>query len=128
MYWGPENFALASEWITRTILILKEPEKFYDEYVFINLFGIIDHTELSKFLKAKTYGMFKLLEIDAGDVGIQIDKFGDLPTREYYKRVFEATDLLENIRKLFNEDEKFPYKIHSAPILPLYAVGVYGQD
>jgi len=68
MYWGPENLVQAAEWISNTLLILREPDKYPNRDVFVNFFGILDHSELAKFLKSKTDTTFKLLEVEEADI------------------------------------------------------------
>jgi hypothetical protein len=93
-YWGPENFAQAADWISKTISIVREPEKFHNGDIFVNFFGIIDDTELPKFLSGKTTTLFTLLDIKETDVPAFIASNKDPETRDYFERVWEAKGLI----------------------------------
>lgn len=106
-YWGPENYGNASDWVMKTILIIRNPDVIPNEFLFTNFFGIIDDNELVCFLKEKTVKVFETLKIREPDISTFIASTTNPEIREHLQRVYEAKNLIEAIRKDFSEDEKF---------------------
>lgn len=106
-YWGPENYSNAAEWVMKTLLIIRNPDQFHNEYLFTNFFGVIDDSELAHFLKGKTTKVFKLFSMDETAAVAFIAAITDKPMREHMERIWEAKNLVEAIRQDFSEDEKF---------------------
>jgi hypothetical protein len=132
MYWGAENLALAAEWIGRTIEILQNPNHYSNRDLFLNFFGILDPSELAKYLKGRTDTTFRLLKLKDEEVPAFIESNNDPETREFYRRVWDARNLIELIRKDFSDEEEFILRFlrhrHAHITLSEFGVRIDGKD
>lgn len=104
-HWGNENYRTSSNWVQKSVYLIKEPSKFTNSEIFINLNGLLE--DIPDFLRKKTI-MFRHFEIkNDEDAKAFISLSRDVQIREHLEILWETYKIGASIKKLLSDDEHF---------------------